>query len=105
MSKPEDELLDAAVVLAQFVAEQWDELSGAPVQESSPRFAKAIRTVMQARDARDVAQRVVIHQQPKCTRWGTEHDRCVRAYGHTGPCEDAQGNTTLTLVHALLTKS
>jgi hypothetical protein len=37
-----------------------------------------------------------------CTRWGRLDDKCIRTYGHTGPCEDAQGRTTLTLAADIL---
>lgn len=37
-----------------------------------------------------------------CLRWGFGPDRCIRYFDHVGPCEDAQGNTTLTLAAAIL---
>lgn len=34
----------------------------------------------------------------QCIRWGVDSaDRCIRPYDHLGQCEDAQGNTTMTL--------
>ena len=32
-----------------------------------------------------------------CNRWGVGQDRCCLDEDHTGPCEDADGSTTLTL--------
>lgn len=37
-----------------------------------------------------------------CTRWGTGPDRCIKPFEHSGPDEDAEGNTTETLAAAIL---
>jgi hypothetical protein len=38
----------------------------------------------------------------RCARWGTGDDRCILASLHLGPCQDAKGNTTLTLAAQIL---
>ena len=37
-----------------------------------------------------------------CIRWDCGPDACIKPYGHLGVCEDAQGNTTLTLKAGIL---
>ena len=39
----------------------------------------------------------------ECVRWGTGPDRCIRPYDHLGQCEDADGNTTMSLAAKYLT--
>jgi hypothetical protein len=38
----------------------------------------------------------------RCIRWGSGEDRCILALEHCGPCQDAQGRTTLTLAADIL---
>lgn len=40
-----------------------------------------------------------------CVRWGTGPDGCVRPFDHLGQCQDAAGNTTMSIAAQYLVNS
>jgi len=55
-------------------------------------------------DLMDALKKSLAARAALCVRWGAGPDRCVRAYDHVGPCQDARGETTLTLAAAALAR-